>query len=161
MWLDERRLDSGPPLCYHSGMGRSYWFECSRCGFQAKVAGRADRGLNFFVQTIVCRDCKQLYDAVIKVRVPENPEAQKNPAGPGPGRPKLLPEFGGNGAAPPFQSALNRLLYTGSRNFRWRQFLPQCPVSDRHRVQPWNDPDKCPRCGVYLEKNVLPYRIWD
>jgi hypothetical protein len=140
-------------------MGRSYWFECSRCGFRAKVSGRADRGLNFFVQTIVCRDCKQLYDAVTRVRVAAPSETEKNPTGPR--RSKLLPELGTNGTAPPFQLVLNRLLYTGSRTFQWRQFALQCPVSNRHRVELWNDPDKCPRCGIYLEKNVLPYRIWD
>jgi hypothetical protein len=30
-------------------MGRSYWFECPKCGYRAKVSGRADRGLSFFV----------------------------------------------------------------------------------------------------------------
>ena len=24
-------------------MGRSYWFECSRCGYRAKASGRLDR----------------------------------------------------------------------------------------------------------------------
>src|SRR5215831_14184587 len=54
-----------------SPVGRSYWFECSKCGYRTKVAGRADRGLSFFVQTIVCRDCKELYDAVSRVKVPD------------------------------------------------------------------------------------------
>ena len=52
-------------------MGRSYWFECPKCGYRAKVSGRADRGLSFFVQTILCRDCRELYDAVIRLRVPD------------------------------------------------------------------------------------------
>ena len=62
---------------------------------------------------------------------------------------------------PSFQNALNRLTVTGARRYRWQQFKPQCPVSRSHRVQQWNDPDKCPRCGLFLEKNIIPYRIWD
>ena len=52
-------------------MGRSYWFECVKCGYRAKVSGRADRGLNFFVQTILCRDCRELYDAITRVKIPD------------------------------------------------------------------------------------------
>src|ERR1700674_5874389 len=56
-------------------MGRSYWFECPRCGYRAKVSGRADRGFNFSVQSIVCRDCKELYDAVTRARIPDQSPA--------------------------------------------------------------------------------------
>ena len=50
-------------------MGRSYWFECAKCGYRAKVSGRADRGITFFVHTILCRDCRELYDAVTRLRL--------------------------------------------------------------------------------------------
>src|SRR5438105_15903009 len=50
-------------------MGRSYWFECAKCGYRAKVSGHGDRGLPVFVQTISCRDCKELYDAVVRARI--------------------------------------------------------------------------------------------
>jgi hypothetical protein len=63
-------------------------------------------------------------------------------------------------APPTFQAALNRLACLGAAHSRWVSFELQCPVSARHRVQPWNDPDKCPRCGVHLEKSALPFRIW-
>jgi hypothetical protein len=36
-----------------------------------------------------------------------------------------------------------------------------CPVSKNHSVHAWNDPGKCPRCGAFLEKSSLPYRLWD
>ena len=52
-------------------MGRSYWFECPKCGYRAKVSGRADQGLTFFVQTILCCDCRELYDAVTRLKVPD------------------------------------------------------------------------------------------
>lgn len=137
-------------------MGRSYWFECARCGYRAKVSGRMDRGINFFVQTIVCRDCKELYDAVTRIKVAAVPgmRAESKRLG-------AMNSCGSERNPPTFQIALNRLTVTGARHFKWMQFPLQCPVMSFHRVQAWNDPDKCPRCGLYLEKNVLPFRIWD
>ena len=52
-------------------MGRSYWFECPKCGYRARVSGRADQGLSFVVQTILCCDCRELYDAVTRLKVPD------------------------------------------------------------------------------------------
>lgn len=139
-------------------MGRSYWFECSKCGYRAKVSGRADRGLNFFVQTIICRDCKELYDAVIRVRTPDGPTGLRQAtAAAGP----ALTGLNSKANPPSFQTVANRLLYTGQNQFKWRSFKLQCPVSSLHRVESWNNPNKCPKCGILLDKNVLPYRIWD
>ena len=140
-------------------MGRSYWFECSRCGYRARVSGRADRAFGFFVQTIVCRDCKELYDAVTRVKVPDESGLRGKLSGSrlaGFSRPRPAMS-----APPQFDAVLNRLPYRGIKRFRWIQFKIQCPVSAIHRVQAWNEPDKCPRCGAYLERNALPYRIWD
>ena len=140
-------------------MGRSYWFECQRCGYRAKVSGRADRGLHLFVQTILCRDCKELYDAVTRLRVPDETAAAARLVGVS--RSKGLSPRRDLNAPPSFPSALNRLLRFGAKASQWLQFKLQCPVSAWHRVQAWNEPDRCPRCGVYLEKNALPFRIWD
>jgi hypothetical protein len=142
-------------------MGRTYWYECSKCGYRTKVSGRADRGLNFFVQTIVCRDCKELYDSITRIRMPEGPGFPSGQAAGKPRRAALLEQPRKPAIAPSFQSALNRLLYWGARQFKWVQFKPQCPVSPLHRIQPWNEPDRCPRCGLLLERNALAYRIWD
>jgi hypothetical protein len=140
-------------------MGRSYWFECSRCGYRAKVSGRADRGIHLFVQTIQCRDCKELYDAVTRIRVSE--EAVGLARTPGASRAKSLGLRRSLKDVPSFPSALNRLSVLGAKASEWFQFKLQCPVSGLHRVQAWNDPGKCPKCGVYLEKNALPFRLWD
>lgn len=140
-------------------MGRSYWYECGRCGYRAKVSGREDRGLHLFVQTILCRDCKELYDAVTKLRVNRDatPAGHRNN-----GKRFKTPGHLRVTAKPPeFKAALNRLAYNGLNGATWLQFPLQCPVSPLHRIQKWSDPDKCPRCGLYLEKNPLPYRIWD
>lgn len=143
-------------------MGRSYWFECSRCGYKATVSGRADRGLNFFIQTILCADCKQLYDAVTQLKVPdERPlDSQMNRFG-WVSRYGVQPGTFRRDSPPPFSKALSLLQYRGVRRFKWLKFPAQCPVSPLHRTKNWNDPGKCPRCGVHLDKNVLPFRIWD
>jgi hypothetical protein len=138
-------------------MGKSYWFECSRCGYRAKVAGKADDGLHMSVQTILCEDCRELYDAVTRLRILDG------------SRPALHGMLGDAPrdlssalkSPPAFDWALNRLRYTGEKISDWLKFPPKCPVSLVHRVRIWNDPDKCPRCGVYLEKAALAYRIWD
>lgn len=138
-------------------MGKSYWFECSRCGYRAKVAGRADDGLHLSVQTILCQDCKELYDAVTQIRLLD---------GSAPVLHGTLANWPLSGQvelkrAPSFQWAVNRLQYAGEKISDWLKFQLKCPVSSIHKIRAWNDPDKCPRCGGYLEKAALAYRIWD
>jgi hypothetical protein len=122
-------------------MGRTYAFECPRCEYRVRVAGGADAGAHFAVQTIACADCRALYDAVIRFK-----------AAP---RPRDLPPK----SAPKFAAALHRLPPRGPQP--WLKFKPACPVSSRHRIQPWKQPGKCPRCGTFLEPGALPYHVWD
>jgi len=122
-------------------MGRSYLYECSRCGYRACVAGGAAEGDHFAVQTIACVNCKALHDAVTRLRIP--PQLKDNPPV----------------TAPRFIAVLNRLPPRGGRY--WLKFKPACPVSPSHRVRLWQPPDKCPKCGFFLERNAIPYRIWD
>jgi hypothetical protein len=143
-------------------MGRSYWFECGRCGYRAKVAGKADRGLNVFVQTVACQDCKELYDAVTRVRVPAESAEKGRFKALGWRQPNWLARPRISATPPTFQSLLALLPYTGAKRFRWLWFNLQCPVSPLHRVRAWTAPGKCPKCQVFfLEQTVLPYRIWD
>jgi len=138
-------------------MGRSYAYECSKCGFQAKVSGGPDRGVMVWVQTIGCRDCKKLYDAVTRLKAPEGIVSESGGlAGSGAmkGRPSAA-------RAPAFPVVLNRLRPFGLKSHRWVSFKLQCPVSPMHRVQSWNEPDRCPKCGTYLEKSALPFRLWE
>src|SRR5437763_8248377 len=108
-------------------MGRSYWFECSKCGYRAKVSGGADRGLHFFVQTIACRDCKQLYDAVTRLRVPDESRLVSGNSFSAWRRRKQ--PWQRMSFPPDFQAALNRLPYKGVRRFKWLNFRLQCPNS--------------------------------
>lgn len=140
-------------------MGRSYWFECPRCGYRAKISGRADRGFNFSVQSILCRDCRELYDAVTRVRTPVQTPDLKYSSRLRPG--SFAAARRAPGKPPTFQAMLNRLPATGEKRFQWLQFKLQCPVFPHHRIESWNDPGKCPRCGVYLEKHGLPFRLWE
>jgi hypothetical protein len=140
-------------------MGRTNWFECPKCGYRAKVSGRADQGLSFVVQTILCCDCRELYDAVTRLKAPDERGGWGTFGGFWKARfAKAHPRI----ATPPsFQAVLNRLPPTGAKRLKWLPFEIQCPVSAMHRVRSWNDPDRCPKCGIHLEKSALPYRLWD
>jgi len=149
-----------------AGMGRTYLYECLRCGYRAKAAGKEDRGQEFFVQSIICSDCKELYDAVVKVKMPRGPalpiqlgQASRRGRAVGPARSGTRAMAAR--AAPRFEAMINRLPAGGARRFRWVRFEPACPVSAFHRVAPWNEPGRCTRCGVYLERSPLPFKIWD
>ena len=140
-------------------MGRSYWFECPKCGYRAKVSGRADQGLSFVVQTILCSDCRELYDAVTRLKVADESSGWGALGGLTKGRShRARPRLN---SPPRFLAVLNRLPPAGAKRLRWVPFEIQCPVSPVHRVRSWNDPDLCPKCGIYLEKSALPYRMWD
>jgi len=132
-------------------MGRSYLFECSKCSYQSRVSGGVDSGLDCRVQTASCHDCRNLFDAVIRLRVPDI----KIPAQFHRLRTRMTQE-----PSPPFDAAINRLPPSGAK-LKWLTFKIQCPVSTEHRVRAWNDPGKCPRCGNFMEKNALPFRYWD
>lgn len=140
-------------------MGRSYWFECSKCGYRATVSGRTDRGHDFAVQTVACRECKKLFDVVVRLRVPDEPPPFA--AGLKPLSLRRRPGLSRVPSKPPgFQAALNRLPVAANRS-HWVSFRPQCPVSGLHRIDLWNEGGRCPRCSVRMERTALPYRLWD
>lgn len=121
-------------------MGRTYLFECSGCGYRAHVAGGADRGRQIAIQTISCDNCRELYDAVVEFKA----SRQKG------NHPKTAPKF---------TALLNRLPSQGAR--KWVEFKLACPVSPLHHVHVWKQMDKCPRCGMYLGSDGMPFRLWD
>jgi hypothetical protein len=136
-------------------MGRSYLFECPKCSYQAKVSGGEDSGFEVFVQTAACRDCRMLFDAVVRWRMPDTglkitSELQR-----------FRLRKSQTETPPTLETALSRLPPVDIRKFKWVSFKIRCPVSPAHRAHAWNEPGKCPRCGTYLEKNALPFRYWD
>ena len=105
------------------------------------------------VQTVVCRDCRELYDVPTRVRRRE-PEKEIAPGNYFRAlRPEIPPVVLRNGSF----HALN----TPLRPLVWQQFRLECPVNPRHFVEAWKDPGRCPRCGNFLEKNGWPFRIWE
>jgi hypothetical protein len=136
-------------------MGRSYLFECSKCKYKATVSGGSDTGFEVFVQTAACRDCRNLFDFVVRWRVPDTGL-------------KIPTEFQRlrfrkkeHETPPTLEAALNRLPPVGIKKFKWVSFKIRCPVSLAHRVHAWNEPGKCPHCGSFMDKNALPFRYWD
>lgn len=143
---------------YFNSVGRTYHFECPHCQYRARVSGGADDGINCAVQTIACHDCREIFDVFTRLRR-RNSGAQA-------GRKKTFPE---DIPIPPMMlvQQVYREFEAGPRprvsppaTF-WEKLKPACPVSERHRIEPWNDPGRCPRCGNFMEKNGYPYRMWD
>ena len=70
----QRGIARRRPKLYLKNMGRTYHFDCPYCHYQARVSGGADTGLNCAVQTIVCLDCRQLFDVFTRLRQREGEE---------------------------------------------------------------------------------------
>lgn len=139
-------------------MGRTYWFDCSKCGYRATVSGKLDRGRDFYVRTIVCNDCRALYDAVVRWRVVQ--EKNQGLANALTGWRLKAPA---RRRAPTFEGALSRLpLKAGvDGRLKWVSFKVHCPKSPAHKVELWEPSGKCPRCGTVLDRAALAYRIWE
>ena len=151
---------------YFKNMGRTFHFDCPHCQYRALVAGGTDTGVNCAVQTIVCLDCRRLFDVFTRLLLRED-KAEPPPATVGAkSRRNLLPT-GVN--IPPFWLVDNpwsvfapsRRSSAPPRQRRWAEVKPVCPIAGFHRIKIWNSPGRCPRCGNYLERNGLPFRLWD
>ena len=139
-------------------MGRTYQFECAKCGYRAEVAGGQERGQHLAIQTIHCLDCRTLHDAVTELKVPDHSATNLS-------RWKLKPtpfDTGPSDAKPPtFAAALNRMVIGHDQQFRWAKYKLVCPVAARHHVRAWKQPGKCPRCGNFLDGSGTPFKVWD
>lgn len=141
-------------------MGRNFLHECPRCGYRARVAGGLSDGLWFVVQTLHCRVCKELHDAVVAVRLPVPALVDLKLRPTLRGRRQLL-EFAGFKGTPLFSALVDRLPPAGAKQYRWIKFPPACPVGVKHRVEEWRAPGRCPKCEWFLEAGALPFRTWD
>jgi hypothetical protein len=104
------------------------------------AGGGIAEGLDVIAQTIQCADCREIRDAVIALRVPLD-----------------APPYS---SAPPLEDVINPLQPNRPGAWRWDHFEPACLMDSSHEVEPWNQPGKCPRCGVFLEATGLPFRQW-
>jgi hypothetical protein len=130
---------------YLKRVGKTFQFECSLCQYHARVVGGADHGWHCEVQTVICRDCRQLFD--VYTRVQRREKALARVKFPGFDLPEIPPAVLLN------DGTLGQLV--------WQKCSLACPINPKHVVEPWNDPGRCPRCGNFLEKNGFPFRRWD
>jgi hypothetical protein len=129
---------------YSKAVGKTFHFECPLCQYRAKVSGGADAGLHCAVQTVLCRDCRELLDVFTRRRHAAGADAKNK--FPGFFRPEIPPTVLRDGKK-------TRLV--------WQEFAPACPHEPKHFVEVWKDPGRCPRCGCYMEKQGLAFRVWD
>jgi hypothetical protein len=150
-------LDFGAETNFIIRMGRTYLFECAKCAYRVTVAGGCESGRQLAVQTIQCLDCRELHDAVTAVKLPapgsnlKHWKLKPTPFAPGPSEE----------TPPKFADALNFLALGNSKRCRWMTYKLACPVSSRHRIRIWQQPGKCPKCGVFLEGSGTPFKVWD
>jgi hypothetical protein len=57
-------------------MGQLYHFSCPECGYRAEVSGGGDAGMMVLTTTIVCTDCRCLYDIVTAETEDQKPPKQ-------------------------------------------------------------------------------------
>jgi len=132
-------------------VGKTYHFECPQCQYRANLSGGADGGLHCEIQTIICRDCRQLYDVFTRQR--RRTDAMNLIKFPGFHRADIPPVILGESSINPWPEPPAPLI--------WRATKLACPVEPDHFVEPWNDPGRCPRCGNFMERSGFPFRAWD
>src|SRR5262245_25290193 len=116
----------------------------------SKGCGVVAEGREFAVQTIHCLDCRDLQDAVTSVAMSvvlcvDDREFECVWTN----TPPLLPD------------RMARLPLMGRVNTHWKSFKLACVRTPSHVIRTWNQPDKCPRCGVFLECAAFPFAQWD
>jgi len=147
-------------------MGRLYTFECSKCGFIGHVSGGEDRGAVCFTRTMICRDCRELYEIVTHVRLeqtvpPSAPEVKRRHWQ------RALSQVILPGHAHASRQALRQpgrmmeKLLPGADPTLWVELRMSCPKSSGHAIEPWKDPGPCPRCGTFLDKTLMPFLVWE
>ena len=136
---------------YFRDVGKTYQFECPQCQYRAKISGGADSGWHCEIQTVICRDCKELFDVFRRQR--RRADAVDLIKFPGFYRPDIPPTILGQSSVNPSQKPPPPLV--------WRATALACPMEPKHQVEPWRDPGRCPRCGNFMERDGIAFRAWD
>jgi hypothetical protein len=132
-------------------VGKTYLFECPQCQYRVKISGGADSGLHCEIQTVICRECRELFDVFRRQRKRE--DSVDRIKFPGFYQPDIPPVILRESSIAPRPKPLAALI--------WRVTELACPVEPTHFVEPWNDPGRCPRCGNFMEKGGFPFRAWE
>jgi hypothetical protein len=123
-----------------------------QCQYRSSLSGGADSGLNCDVQTIICRECRELFDVFTRVRrLTGHKEFARNFSMFV--RPEIPPVILRDSLFVPMRSE--------PRRFEWQQMRLECPVVAKHFVEAWKHPGRCPRCYAFMEQEGLPFRIWE
>jgi hypothetical protein len=133
-------------------MGRTFHYHCTQCQYRASISGGADGGVNCDVQTIVCRECRELFDVFTRVRreLGHMKFARNFPAFV---RLEIPPVILRDSLFAPKPAA--------PRRFEWQKLKLECPVTAKHFVEAWKHPGRCPRCHAFMEQEGLPFRLWE
>lgn len=133
-------------------MGKTFHYQCPQCQYRANISGGTDSGVDCEVQTIVCRECRELFDVFTRVRrlVGHREFARKFTAF---ARPEIPPVI--------LRNSLFASKAAEPRRYEWQKEKPVCPVAAKHFVEPWKHPGRCPRCHAFMEPAGLPFRVWD
>ena len=133
-------------------MGRTFHYHCTQCQYRARIAGGADSGVNCDVQTVFCRECRELFDIFTRVR---RTAGHREFAGkfPAPVRPEIPPVI--------LRESLFARKPAEPRRFEWQKIKLACPVAAKHFVETWKHPGRCPRCYAFMEQEGLPFRVWE
>ena len=126
------RLEFLGAWLYFKYMGRTYIFECPLCQYRAQISGGADSGVHCEIQTVVCRDCRELFDVFTRQR--RRTDAIDLIKFPGFYRPEIPPVILSDSSVNPKRLPPRPLI--------WRDFKLACPVEPKHVVEPWRDPDR-------------------
>ena len=133
-------------------MGRTYHYHCTQCQYRTGISGGADNGLNCDVQTIICRECRELFDVFTRVRRETgHKELARNFSALV--RPEIPPVILRDSLFAPKRTVL--------RQFEWQKVKLECPVAAKHFVEAWKHPGRCPRCHAFMEQAGLPFRVWE
>ena len=134
------------------GDGQDISFPLHQCQYHADISGGADSGLNCEVQTILCRECRELYDVFIRVRlvVGDRDFVRSFSAFT---RPEIPPVI--------LRDSLFIPKPAEPLRFEWQKMKPACPVLAKHFVEAWKHPGHCPRCHAFMEQEGLPLRVWE
>ena len=127
-------------------MGTRYHFSCDRCKYEAMVSGGNDMGLTFRSTTIICQDCKLLFDVTTSDQLNNDSTDQSELVLVCPG-----PSSAVSGDFKTVEEYFQTFAATEESGER---------SNSHHRVCKWKHPGPCPKCGQELIRGKLVMN-WD
>ena len=159
--------------CYKPAMTQTFRYDCPRCGYTCKCCGGKASHSTFLTETVICEDCRKIYDVVTSIRLPITPFLMSKLKCEG-GRLELseqvIAELEGTISLPSDMLPCNGRIVLHRTDTaplprglgrRWFTVKKACPEMSLHRLKSWKSPCRCPRCNDWLERCLLPSKILD